>query len=233
MNRNLLLCLLLGAAGTLAAQATSPRIDSVQQMPGPTDSWPTYNGDYSGRRFSPLTRISAANVGALSLAWMYRINLPQGTPAVRIAGTPLQVDGVLTGEAKAGAAFFNGEGKCSTCHATTASNLNGIGGRYNPVDLQQRFLFPSRNGRGGAANPGAAVTVTVTPASGAAVSGVLVQMDDFDVTLRDAGGAIRTFHRTPALKVTKTDPLDAHHRLLDTISDKQMHDVVAYLASLK
>ena len=142
-------------------------------------------------------------------------------------------DGVLTGEAKAGAAFFNGEGKCSTCHATTASNLNGIGGRYNPVDLQQRFLFPSRNGRGGAANPGAAVTVTVTPASGAAVSGVLVQMDDFDVTLRDASGAIRTFHRTLALKVTKTDPLDAHHRLLDTISDKQMHDVVAYLASLR
>ena len=142
-------------------------------------------------------------------------------------------DGVLTGEPKAGAAFFNGEGKCSTCHATTASNLNGIGGRYNPVDLQQRFLFPSRTGRGGAANAGAAVTVTVTPASGAAVSGVLVQMDDFDVTLRDAGGAIRTFDRTPALKVTKTDPLHAHHLLLDTISDKQMHDVVAYLASLK
>lgn len=142
-------------------------------------------------------------------------------------------EGVLTGDAKAGAAFVNGEGKCSTCHATTASDLNGIGGRYNPVDLQQRFLFPPRSGRGGVANPGAAVTVTVTPASGASVSGALVQMDDFDVTLRDAGGAIRTFHRTPALKVTKTDPLHAHHLLLDTISDKQMHDVVAYLATLK
>jgi cytochrome c oxidase cbb3-type subunit 3 len=144
-----------------------------------------------------------------------------------------KTEGVLTGDAKAGAAFVNGEGKCTTCHAATASNLNGIGGRYTPVDLQQRFLFPSRTGRGGVANPGAVVTVTVTPASGAAVSGVLVQMDDFDVTLRDASDVMRTFHRTPALKVTKTDPLHAHHLLLDTISDKQMHDVVAYLASLK
>lgn len=142
-------------------------------------------------------------------------------------------DGVLTGDANAGAAFVNGAGKCTTCHAVTASNLTGIGGRYTPVDLQQRFLFPPRTGRGGAASPGAAVTVTVTPASGAAVSGVLVQMDDFDVTLRDAGGVMRTFHRTPALKVTKSDPLHAHHLLLDTISDKQIHDVVAYLASLK
>src|SRR6188508_2246233 len=141
-------------------------------------------------------------------------------------------EGVLTGDAQAGAAFYNGEGKCATCHAVGASNLNGIGGRYTAVDLQQRFLFPPRTGRGGA-NPGAAVTVTVTSASGAAVSGVLVQMDDFDVTLRDAAGVIRTFHRTPALKVTKTDPLRAHQLLLDTISDKQMHDVVAYLASLK
>lgn len=142
-------------------------------------------------------------------------------------------DGVLTGDAAAGAAFVNGEGKCATCHNATAGNLSGIGDRYTAVDLQQRFLFPSRNGRGGAANPRATVTVTVTPASGPAVSGVLVQMDDFDVTLRDANGVTRTFHRTPAVKVTKTDPLDAHHRLLETITDKQMHDVVAYLVSLK
>jgi len=141
-------------------------------------------------------------------------------------------EGVLTGNATAGATFYNGEGRCATCHAVTASNLNGVGGRYNPVDLQQRFLFPPRTGRGGA-NAAAAVTVTVTPASGGAVSGVLVQMDDFDVTLRDAGGTMRTFRRTPALKVTKSDPLQAHRLLLDTISDKQMHDVVAYLATLK
>ena len=78
-----------------------------------------------------------------------------------------------------------------------------------------------------------AITVTVTPPSGAAVSGVLVQMDDFNVSLRDASGDFQTFKRTPDLKVVKTDPLAAHIALLDTITDKNMHDVVAYLETLK
>jgi len=140
---------------------------------------------------------------------------------------------VLTGDATAGAAYFNGVGKCATCHTDTAHALAGIGGRYTPVDLQQRFLFPPRGGRAGAPNPATAITVTVTPATGPAVSGNLVQMDDFDVTLRDANGVTRVFHRVPGMNVVKTDPLRAHQLLLDTISDKQMHDVVAYLATLK
>lgn len=139
-------------------------------------------------------------------------------------------EGVLTGDAKAGAAFFAGEGKCTTCHSA-AGNLAGIGTRYDPVTVQQRFLFPTGRGRG-AANT-AAITVTVTPASGSAISGTLVAMDDFDVTLRDASGATRTFRRTPTMKVVKTDPLQAHRLLLDTITDKQMHDLVAYLVTLK
>src|SRR5262245_21766992 len=44
-------------------------------MKAPTDSWPTYNGDYTGRRFSPLTKITAQNVDQLSLGWSYRVNL--------------------------------------------------------------------------------------------------------------------------------------------------------------
>jgi mono/diheme cytochrome c family protein len=142
-------------------------------------------------------------------------------------------ENVLTGDVAAGTTYFNGTGKCATCHGVTASNLAGLGARYSPVDLQQRFLFPPRGGRGGAPNPATAVKVTVTPAVGAAISGTLVQMDDFDVTLRDASGAVRTIHRAPGMNVVKTDPLRAHQLLLDTISDKQMHDVVAYLATLK
>jgi mono/diheme cytochrome c family protein len=140
-------------------------------------------------------------------------------------------EGVLTGDAKAGAAFFAGEGKCTACHSATG-NLAGIAARYDPVTVQQRFLFPTGRGRGAAPNA-AAVTVTVTPASGPVVSGVLVQLDDFDVTLRDANGTTRTFRRSPALKVVKTDPLQAHRLLLDTITDKQIHDLVAYLVTLK
>ena len=150
-----------------------------------------------------------------------------------LRGSPLfVVQNILTGDAKAGAEFFNGAGKCATCHSVTG-NLAGIGSRLSPVDLQQRFLFPGGGrGRGAGPNP-SAVTVTVTPASGPAVSGVLLQMDDFDVTLRDASNTVRTFHRTPSLRVVKTDPLQAHHALLETITDKQIHDVVRYLETLK
>jgi alcohol dehydrogenase (cytochrome c) len=60
----------------------------------PTDSWPTYNGDYTGRRFSTLTKINAQTVQNLSLAWMYRVNPGPGA-ATTIKGTPLQVNGVI------------------------------------------------------------------------------------------------------------------------------------------
>lgn len=154
-------------------------------------------------------------------------------------GSPIfQPQNVLVGDAKAGAAFFNGEGKCATCHTATALSLAGIGARYEPIDLQQRFLFPGGGrgrGRGqrGAAPSASAVRVTVTPESGESVTGLLIQMDDFNVSLRDASGAYRTFKRGPGVKVVKDDPLAAHHALLETLTDKNMHDVVAYLETLK
>lgn len=155
-----------------------------------------------------------------------------------LRGSPIfRVRNVLTGDPKAGAAYFNGEGTCSTCHTEGTLSLAGIASRYEPVDLQQRFLFPvtGRGGRGraGGAPPASAITVTVTSPTGEPVSGVLVQMDDFNVSLRDGSGTYRTFKRTPALKVVKTDPLAAHRALLETITDKNMHDVVAYLETLK
>jgi len=63
----------------------------------PTNTWPTFNGDYSGRRFSPLTQINARNVGTLALAWVYRadsgsVSNPFG---VQIKSTPLLINGVL------------------------------------------------------------------------------------------------------------------------------------------
>ena len=75
--------------------------------------------------------------------------------------------------------------------------------------------------------------MTITPASGATMSGVLVEESDFYVTLRDSDGTVRVVRRTPGLKVTKTNPLQAHIDLLDRVSDKQIHDLVAYLETLK
>src|SRR5437016_9561897 len=61
----------------------------------PTDAWPTYNGDYSGRRFSPLTQINASNVHTLSLAWAARFSSSASGAAVPIKSTPLMVNGIL------------------------------------------------------------------------------------------------------------------------------------------
>lgn len=150
-----------------------------------------------------------------------------------LRGSPIfDVQNVLTGDAKAGAAYFNGAGKCSTCHSPTG-DFAGIGKKYNPATLQQRFLFPRVVGRGRGGASGKPVTVTVTPSAGAAVSGVLVHLDDFNVSLRDAAGEYHSWKRTPALKVVKNDPYAAHIELLDQYTDKNMHDIVAYLEGLK
>jgi mono/diheme cytochrome c family protein len=157
-----------------------------------------------------------------------------------LRGSPIfQPGNVLTGDPKAGAAFFQGEGKCATCHSPTG-NLAGYGAKFPPVDIQQRFLFPPTRGggrgRGAAPTPpssSTAVKVTVTPPSGPAISGVLVQMDDFLVTLRDNEGNLRTIRRTPGMAVVKDNPLQYHIDMLPRLTDKNMHDVVAYLETLK
>ncbi len=155
-----------------------------------------------------------------------------------LRGSPLFVaQNVLTGDPEAGLSYFEGQGKCTTCHSIKG-DLAGIGRRLEPIDLQQRMLFPGgRGGRRGApsapAPSRATVTVTVTPPGQPAVSGVLLQMDDFNVALRDESGTYRSFKRTPGLQVVKTDPLAFHQGLLDRLTDKNMHDLVAYLEKVK
>ena len=141
---------------------------------------------------------------------------------------------VLTGDVNAGKAFFNGKGKCDTCHSPTG-DLAGIASKYDPPTLQLKTIFPETVafGRRGAMGNKKPVTVTVTPPNGAAVTGELVYMDDFYVSLRDQSGDYKTFKRTPELKVEKHDPYAAHIALLDEYTNKDMHDVVAYLETLK
>ena len=140
---------------------------------------------------------------------------------------------VITGDAAAGKAYFEGAGTCATCHAITG-NLAGINTRYpDPTNLQQAMLFPTGRGRGRGAPPTAPVMLTVTPAGGQPVTGTLVFLDDFAAQLRDSSGKLQTWSRSPTLKVVKTDPLAAHHALLDRLTDKNVHDLVVYLETVK
>jgi len=143
---------------------------------------------------------------------------------------------ILVGDAKAGEAFFNGAGKCNTCHSPTG-DLQGIGARYDPVTLQGRIVMPRGGRRRGAAGAQASrsfPTVTVTLPSGQSFTGLLLRVTDFDVVLRDDSGTLRSFTRdgdTP--KVEVKDPLQAHIDLLSKWKDSDLHNMTAYLVTLK
>lgn len=140
---------------------------------------------------------------------------------------PTEPINVLTGNAEAGRAYFNGVGRCSTCHLPEG-DFAGLASRtFDAATLQQRFLFPDLN------RSKKRVEVTVTPPTGQQVSGVLVRIDSFSVSLRDAAGDYHAFSRGPGVRVEVHDPLAAHHELLDHYTDENIHDVVAYLWTLK
>ena len=95
----------------------------------------------------------------------------------------------------------------------------------DPVALQQRWLFPTLRRSG----PRQVDVV----AAGKTVSGALVRLDDFSVSLRDAAGNEQSFDRGPGVTVTVRDPLAAHHALLDRYTDSDMHNVTTYLWTIK
>jgi mono/diheme cytochrome c family protein len=145
------------------------------------------------------------------------------------------------GNAKDGEAFFNGAGGCNKCHSVTG-NLKGIGGKYDAVALQDKIVNPRSGafgrgrGRGAAAGPPDpnAITATVTLPGGKPVTGVPLRITDFDVTLRLADGSTQTWTREDGVPaVERHDPLQAHVDIMTKLTDKQMHDVTAYLATIK
>ena len=138
----------------------------------------------------------------------------------------------------AGQAYFNGAGGCSKCHSPSG-DLKGVGAKYNPVVLQGRMINPRvvTGGRRGAPPPRAApIQVKVTLAPGRVISGTLVSVDDFFVTLIDTAGDRRTIERpigSDFPKVEINDPLEAHRQLMLKYTDEAMHNLVAYLVTLK
>jgi cytochrome c oxidase cbb3-type subunit 3 len=152
-----------------------------------------------------------------------------------------QILDIVTGDPKAGETFFNGAGKCSTCHSATG-DLRGIGAKYDPAILQNRLVMPRGGRGGGTAVPSRpayldrnAVQLTVTLPSGQSFSGALVRVTDFDVTLYDpASEQTRSWLRNGDVpKVTVTDPLQAHVDMWTKWTDADMHNMTAYLVGLK
>jgi len=169
----------------------------------------------------------------------------QGGPPPNSAAPPEL--NILVGDAKAGEKYF--AATCASCHSATG-DLQGIGTRYrNPMLLQTAWVSGGGGGgrgrRGGGGGPvidpyappapaSKPVMVAVTTADGQKIEGRLERIDDFLVTLVTEDGTPRTFRRTgsvPAVQIT--DPLEGHKKLLVKYTDKDIHDVTAYLVTLK
>jgi mono/diheme cytochrome c family protein/small nuclear ribonucleoprotein (snRNP)-like protein len=147
-----------------------------------------------------------------------------------------QIRDIVTGDAKAGEAYFNGTAGCSGCHSPTG-DLAGVASRLTPEQLQADFLYPLSLER--PKNSPAAIrareTVVVTLASGKQFSGVLNRLDDFGVSLTDSSGVLHTFPlgEDNGTKVEVHDPLAEHAELLKKYSNVDMHNILAYLETLK
>jgi cytochrome c oxidase cbb3-type subunit III len=143
---------------------------------------------------------------------------------------------ILVGDASAGQAYF--AAKCSSCHSPTG-DLQGIATRISdPKTLQDTWVAGGRTRRfgptQGAPSSRRTVMVTVTQPSGESVEGRLVRIDNFLVTVALADGTLRTFRREGEVpKVDVHDPMKPHRDLLAVYTDKDIHDVTAYLVTLK
>jgi cytochrome c oxidase cbb3-type subunit III len=146
-----------------------------------------------------------------------------------------KIGDLITGDAQKGEAFFNGDGHCGSCHSPSG-DLAHVATRYEPVELQRRMLYPAPNlidvFLGRAVTPPAPTKVTVQLASGERVSGTLDHLDEFTVSMHDSAGWYRSFS-PENVTVSVQDPRAAHEALLPKYTDQEMHDVLAYLETLK
>jgi cytochrome c oxidase cbb3-type subunit 3 len=138
---------------------------------------------------------------------------------------------VVTGDAKAGETYFNRAGKCKTCHSATG-DLAHIGSKMEPPDLQQTFLYPCARGIADG-EPKSSLNATVTLEDGKTITGTIKYQDDFYISLYDAGGTYHSIALEKGVKVQVEDRLAFHRQMLDKYSNTQMHDLTAYLVTLK
>ena len=156
----------------------------------------------------------------------------QGSPPPSDAPPP----NIVVGNPSAGQAYF--AARCTTCHSATG-DLQGIATRIpDPKTLQNTWVSGGvaggRGGRGMATATRKPVLVTVTQPSGEKLHGRLVRIDHFLVTLAEEDGRIRSVRRSGDMpKVEIQDPLEGHRALLKVYTEKDMHDLTAYLVTLK
>jgi cytochrome c oxidase cbb3-type subunit 3 len=133
----------------------------------------------------------------------------------------VDVSDFRSGNVQAGKQYFNGAGGCATCHSPTG-DLAGIASRFEGLELEKQMLYPRH----------AKSKVAVTLASGQTVAGVLEYLDEFTVGLIDATGSYRSW-RTADVQYRVDAPVEAHVELFSKYTDADVHNLMAYLQTLR
>jgi cytochrome c oxidase cbb3-type subunit III len=167
--------------------------------------------------FSTLGDAQLADIVAFlhhqALAALHSSHVPGDYPLAKL----------LTGNAEAGKAFFNGAGGCSSCHSPTG-DLAGIAKKLKPIDLQQAMVYPEdKRGHG---------TAVITTKDGQRFEGKVVHEDEFDIGLICQDGWYRSWPRAE-VHVELHDPLEAHRELTSKYTEADLHNLFAYLETLK
>jgi mono/diheme cytochrome c family protein len=147
---------------------------------------------------------------------------------------------IVVGDAVQGKAAFNQA--CASCHSVTG-DLSGIASKIpNPRTLQQTWLLPGGPGRlvspsrqgGATGNHVPPMMATVTLSSGEKIEGTLYRIDDFYIGLTTNDGTFRSFLRHgDEPRVELHDPVAPHRVLLGKYTGKEIHDITAYLVTIK
>jgi cytochrome c oxidase cbb3-type subunit III len=132
---------------------------------------------------------------------------------------------ILVGNAEKGQEYVAAH--CISCH--TAESFTHIASKFrSPEQLQRGWIWPSRTG-----DDRLAITATAKTADGTTIAGRVMQVSDFRITVVDAAGQTHVIDREPGVEVTMNDPLAAHQRMILTLTNDEMHNVTAYLDTLK
>jgi cytochrome c oxidase cbb3-type subunit 3 len=126
-----------------------------------------------------------------------------------------------TGNVEAGKQYFNGAGGCANCHSPTG-DLAGVASRYQGLQLEQQMLYPKH----------AKSKVTVTLTSGQTISGTLAYLDEFTVGLVDSSDTYHSW-RTGDVKYKVDSPVEAHVELFSKYTDDDIHNLMAYMQTLR
>jgi mono/diheme cytochrome c family protein len=195
----------LTASKLVKGDKTGEQIAAVIREGRPNNRMPSFN--FSSQEVASIIAFIRARGNAAALH-------PGGRRGV-------SVEDLQTGNAAAGKQYFEGPGGCVKCHSASG-DLAGIAKRYEGLQLEMRMLYPRD----------AKSTVTVTLPSGEKVTGTLAYRDEFTIALRDAKGQYRSW-AVNRVHFTVDDPVQAHVEQFPKYTDEDVHNLMAYLQTLK